>query len=574
MEVGHELAEARRRLGFSLEDISHRTKVSVERLSAIEHGVVQELPPLVYLSGFLRAYAAEVQLDGSDITKRYLAELEQMTPPPTVDADLPLRARHDPVDEAESTAPSDSAGQESPREMPTVRELPPQPAPQRAAHEEQPAVEIERPPEPEFDSEPDAEPALQSRRASYFDAGFDPESERQSSRMFAVAPLDDQEGTARERSAHLGANPPQRLGALLAVVAVSVIVGIVLSANLDLVTSQVEDWWKRAVRTTSTDTKKTDRTDDGSGSAQPKSEPVAQPVERIAPSAAAPTPSEPTQTTASNTRASEGDPKRAAADGNSPAEAATKTVDPIVPESASNTNQASDDEPKDLSGAWTLTNRIESTSHEPYNNLNLGYRLQLAQRGDRVTGTGQKWMENGKALPAAARTPIALEGTRTGRRLDLKFTETGAERISNGTFVLEIAGDGTLQGSFSSDVANTQGSSLARRMVSPRFKSTPINSPRPGSPPSNSPGTSTPSTSTPRKTSPSASSPTASAPKTSSADKSGSPTNSSRTNRPQSNSPHTNVPRTSLLRPSPPRTSSPRQTSPRATPPRPVSPPQ
>ncbi len=568
MEVGRELAQARRRLGFSLEDISSRTKVSVERLSAIERGVVQELPPLVYLSGFLRAYAAEVQLDGADITKRYLAELEQITPPPpTVDPDLPLRERHDPAEEAKSAAPSDSGRTEVPPETPRIRELPPQPAPQRAAQDVRPALDIERSPEPEFESELDAEPALQSQGLSHFDSEFDSEPERPSSRTFAVVPLDDPEATARERSAHLGANAWQRLGVLLAVLAASVIVGIVLSVNLNLVRSQVEDWWKRAGRTTSTDTKKIDRTDDGSGSAQPKSEPVARPGESIAPGTAAPTPSEPAQTTAPATRAPEADAKRAAGDGNSPDEAATKTIVPIVPEPKSNTNQASDDEPKDLSGSWTLTNRIESTSHEPYNNLNLGFRLQLEQRGNRVTGTGQKWMENGKALPAAARTPIVLEGTRDGRRLELKFTETGAERVSTGTFVLEIAGDGTLHGSFSSDVANTQGSSLARRILLPRSKSNRMSPPRPSAPP-----TSTPSTSTPRTTSKTVSSPTANAPTPSSAPKSGSQTDTSRTKRSQTSLPHSNLPRTSLLRTSPPRTSSPRQIWPRATPPRPVSP--
>jgi hypothetical protein len=77
-------------------------------------------------------------------------------------------------------------------------------------------------------------------------------------------------------------------------------------------------------------------------------------------------------------------------------------------------------------------------------------------------------MENGKPLPAERRTPIMFQGTRTGRQIELEFTETGARRVSEGTFTLEIADDGTLKGSFRSDVADTQGSSLARRLaVSP-----------------------------------------------------------------------------------------------------------
>jgi cytoskeleton protein RodZ len=77
MKAGLDLADARRRLGFSLEDVSRTTKISVEGLSAIERGDREHLPALVYLKGFLRAYAAEVNLDGDDVTHRYLAELER-----------------------------------------------------------------------------------------------------------------------------------------------------------------------------------------------------------------------------------------------------------------------------------------------------------------------------------------------------------------------------------------------------------------------------------------------------------------------------------------------------------------
>ena len=73
MPVCAELANARQTLGLSLEEIARRTKISVERLSAIETADVAQLPAFVYLKGFLRAYAVEVQLDPDDIT-----------PPPTV----------------------------------------------------------------------------------------------------------------------------------------------------------------------------------------------------------------------------------------------------------------------------------------------------------------------------------------------------------------------------------------------------------------------------------------------------------------------------------------------------------
>jgi hypothetical protein len=64
----------------------------------------------------------------------------------------------------------------------------------------------------------------------------------------------------------------------------------------------------------------------------------------------------------------------------------------------------------DLSGWWSLSNRVEFTSYQAFDNLRLGYRLLLKQQGNRISGTGQKWMENGRMLPASRRTPITLEG--------------------------------------------------------------------------------------------------------------------------------------------------------------------
>jgi hypothetical protein len=122
----------------------------------------------------------------------------------------------------------------------------------------------------------------------------------------------------------------------------------------------------------------------------------------------------------------------------------------------------------DLSGTWTLTNRIESTSYEPFDGLNVGFQLELRQEGSRVTGIGRKWMENGRPLPPSARTPIAVEGILTDGKLELSFTERGIERTSSGMFVFDVNDATTLSGTFSSDAANSQGTSLARRHMSPR----------------------------------------------------------------------------------------------------------
>ena len=101
-------------------------------------------------------------------------------------------------------------------------------------------------------------------------------------------------------------------------------------------------------------------------------------------------------------------------------------------------------------------NRVESSSLKTYNNLELAFRLQLEQAGNRVSGKGEKWAENGKVLSARARTPITVEGTREGDRIELSFTERGTRRSSNGTITLGIADAATMHGSFQSDAAGAQ----------------------------------------------------------------------------------------------------------------------
>jgi transcriptional regulator with XRE-family HTH domain len=75
MEIGRELAEARVRSGLSVEELSHRTKISVPTLLSIERNQMGSLPGGLYTRGLLRAYAREVGLDGEAIVRRFRAEV-------------------------------------------------------------------------------------------------------------------------------------------------------------------------------------------------------------------------------------------------------------------------------------------------------------------------------------------------------------------------------------------------------------------------------------------------------------------------------------------------------------------
>jgi 1A family penicillin-binding protein len=124
---------------------------------------------------------------------------------------------------------------------------------------------------------------------------------------------------------------------------------------------------------------------------------------------------------------------------------------------------ASGPEPPDLSGWWEVTNTIQSTNYPAYRGLRLTYRVQLEQDGDRITGRGQKWAEDGGPVSAAARSPISIIGRIAGRQVILQFTERGARRATNGSFSWIVSPD-ALHGSFTSTAAATSGGSVARRM--------------------------------------------------------------------------------------------------------------
>jgi cytoskeletal protein RodZ len=81
MDVGEELRRARLARGFTLEQVSAATRVTYERLDAIERNNVLGMP-LVYVRGYVREFAREVGLDPDDVTDRYLAQFETTTAPP------------------------------------------------------------------------------------------------------------------------------------------------------------------------------------------------------------------------------------------------------------------------------------------------------------------------------------------------------------------------------------------------------------------------------------------------------------------------------------------------------------
>lgn len=90
--VGAALRQAREHKGVSLRQIAETTKLSVPALEAIERNDVRKLPGGLFARSFVRAYAAELDLDVEQTVRDFFAqfpELNELPPPATVNEPEP-----------------------------------------------------------------------------------------------------------------------------------------------------------------------------------------------------------------------------------------------------------------------------------------------------------------------------------------------------------------------------------------------------------------------------------------------------------------------------------------------------
>lgn len=119
---------------------------------------------------------------------------------------------------------------------------------------------------------------------------------------------------------------------------------------------------------------------------------------------------------------------------------------------------------QDLSGEWRVINTVEKTAYKSYDNLRVGFRLKIDQRGNEFTAKGEKFSENGRTLPADSRTPINVTGTIDGDKVVATFVEDGRTRRTNGRFVWKLQDGGeVLAGTFVSNAAKSSGRSAVTR---------------------------------------------------------------------------------------------------------------
>jgi hypothetical protein len=116
-----------------------------------------------------------------------------------------------------------------------------------------------------------------------------------------------------------------------------------------------------------------------------------------------------------------------------------------------------------LTGKWTIVNKVQNTSFTSYKNLEIGFDLSIRQDGNGFTGEGRKVSENGRSLPANSQTPIHVKGSIEGDRIEAAFFEDGALRKTNGRFIWKMDKAGGLTGTFVSTAARASGKSTARK---------------------------------------------------------------------------------------------------------------
>ncbi len=119
----------------------------------------------------------------------------------------------------------------------------------------------------------------------------------------------------------------------------------------------------------------------------------------------------------------------------------------------------------ELGGWWQVTNSVDAAAAGQASNSRVTYRIALRQEGNRITGEGERWAEDGRTLPAGSRAPIDVSGTIEGREVRLRFVERGPRGALRGAISWRLSSSGDdLAGSFTGNGGDVHGASAAVRL--------------------------------------------------------------------------------------------------------------
>lgn len=106
--TGQILKENRERKGISISEVAIATKINNKILIAIEEGNVDQLPPKTFLRGFVRAYAAYLELDVESVMATYLEEMGSSRPKADLAEEGETNSIARPAQNRQKPAPNDA----------------------------------------------------------------------------------------------------------------------------------------------------------------------------------------------------------------------------------------------------------------------------------------------------------------------------------------------------------------------------------------------------------------------------------------------------------------------------------
>lgn len=120
---------------------------------------------------------------------------------------------------------------------------------------------------------------------------------------------------------------------------------------------------------------------------------------------------------------------------------------------------------KNFTGEWDVELTTHQTDYKKYQHMKLYYRVHLLQKGNELTGSGEKLKEilsDGKEMTYSEKSTVAINGYYERKylgksRIYLSLIEKGAKREYRTFYVLEISNNSKLIGKFSSTAANSKG---------------------------------------------------------------------------------------------------------------------
>ena len=78
--IGEYLSFVRQKMGLSLEDLDHVSRIGPRWINAIESGDWSIYPSLIYAKGHIKGYATVLGLDGAELIEQFHSEMEQAFP--------------------------------------------------------------------------------------------------------------------------------------------------------------------------------------------------------------------------------------------------------------------------------------------------------------------------------------------------------------------------------------------------------------------------------------------------------------------------------------------------------------